>query len=80
VENQTKEQGVVEVHVTDIKHTVYVYGCFEATINITGKCKSVMIDGCKKTKVLFDELVSACEIVNSQRMQIQVRFCSIFIA
>ena len=30
---------------------VYIYGCVEATINITGKCKMVAIDGCKKTKV-----------------------------
>lgn len=30
---------------------VYIYGCVDATINITGKCKMVAIDGCKKTKV-----------------------------
>lgn len=30
---------------------VYIYGCVDATINITGKCKMIAIDGCKKTKV-----------------------------
>jgi adenylyl cyclase-associated protein len=73
VENQTGASTVVEVQVTDAKHSVYISSCMDATVNITGKCKSVMIDGCKKTKVLFDDCVSACEVVNCQRMQIQSR-------
>lgn len=73
VENQTSANGVVNVQITDVKQSVYVSGCVEATINVTGKCKSVLIDGCKKTKVLFDDCVSACEVVNSQRLQVQAR-------
>ena len=73
MENQTNANGVVEVQITDVRQAVYISGCVEATINIIGKCKSVMIDGCKKTKVLFDDCVSACEMVNCQRMQVQCR-------
>ena len=50
VENQTDKSGVVVVTITEMKETVYIYGCAEATIDIKGKCKSIVVDGCKKTK------------------------------
>ena len=50
-----------------------MYGCFEATINITGKCKSVSVDACEKVKILLDTSISAIELVNCKRMQIQIR-------
>ncbi|CAN0559581.1 unnamed protein product, partial [Ectocarpus sp. 12 AP-2014] len=52
---------------------VYIYGCVDATIDIKGKCKMVAIDGCKKTKVLLDDAISSVELVNCQRIQVQVR-------
>ena len=73
VENQTDAGGVLEVKVTDKKESVYIYGCVGATISIMGKCKSIVVDGCKKTKVLFDTAMASCEVVNCQRMQIQCR-------
>ena len=50
VENQTDKNGVVVVKITEMKETVYIYGCADATIDIKGKCKSIVVDGCKKTK------------------------------
>lgn len=73
VENQTEAGGVVEVTINDLKETVYIFGCVGATINIAGKCKSIIADSCKKTKVLFDNAFASCEIVNCQRMQVQCR-------
>lgn len=73
VENQTEANGVVDVTIGDMKETVYIYGCAGATINVIGKCKSIIIDSCKKTKVLFDIAFASCEIVNCQRMQVQCR-------
>jgi len=43
----------VTVTIRDKGDTVYIYGCVGATINVTGKCKSIVVDGCKKTKVGF---------------------------
>jgi adenylyl cyclase-associated protein len=71
VENQTEKEGIVEVKITEMKETVYVYGCEGATITIKGKCKSIVVDGCKKTKVFFDTAMASCEVINCQRMQIQ---------
>jgi adenylyl cyclase-associated protein len=73
VENQTKEQGVVTVEVKDKKETIYIYGCIDATIDIKGKCKSIVLDSCKKTNVLFDSAMASCESVNCQRIQVQCR-------
>jgi adenylyl cyclase-associated protein len=66
-----QDSGVVTVEVTDTKHSVYIFGCSDATIDVKGKCKSVCIDGCKKAKVLVDDCISSVELVNCQRMQVR---------
>jgi len=73
VENQTKENGVITVTIEDPKHQVYIYKCDGATIDIKGKCKGVVVDTAVKTNVLMDTAISSCEIVNSKRMQVQIR-------
>eukprot|EP00617_Octactis_speculum_P015450 CAMPEP_0185766316 /NCGR_PEP_ID=MMETSP1174-20130828/35936_1 /TAXON_ID=35687 /ORGANISM="Dictyocha speculum, Strain CCMP1381" /LENGTH=471 /DNA_ID=CAMNT_0028449909 /DNA_START=39 /DNA_END=1454 /DNA_ORIENTATION=+ len=73
VEAMSSEDKVVEVKVDDVKRSVNVYGCYDATINIIGKCKGINIDACEKTKVLFDVSISAVDMVNCKRMQIQIR-------
>ena len=68
-----KASGVVTIKIEDIKQNVYIFGCVGATINIDGKCKSVIIDTCKKTRVTFDEVFSTCETVNSSRIHVECR-------
>jgi len=46
---------------------------FQATINITGKCKGVTVDTCEQVKVLLDGALSSVELVNCKRMQVQIR-------
>lgn len=76
VENQTKENGVITVTMdptNGVKHTVYICSCYEATIDVKGKCKGVAIDGCVKCNVLFDSAISSMEVVNSKSMKCQAR-------
>jgi len=47
------------------------YKCDNATIQIKGKLKSIILDSCTKTNLLFDTAISSCEIVNCQKVQIQ---------
>ena len=70
VENQT---GPCEVLIENIKQTVYIFGCAGATINVKGKCKSIIVDSCKKVSVHFDIVMASLEVVNSQRMNIVCR-------
>ena len=52
---------------------MYILNCINATIDIEGKCKSIIVDSCKKTQVHFVSAFGTCEIVNSQRIQIHCK-------
>ena len=56
-----------------MKETVYIFGCIGATITIVGKCKSIIVDSCKKTKVYFDSVMASFEVVNSQRIHVEIK-------
>ncbi|CAG5132682.1 unnamed protein product, partial [Candidula unifasciata] len=56
----------------DIKQTVYIYKCEDCVIKVVGKLNSIVVDSCKKTGIVFDDLVSSLEFVNCQSMQAQV--------
>ena len=89
VDNQ---DGECEVVIQDVKQMVYIYGCIGANINIVGKCKSVSVDSCQKTKVHFDETFASFEVVNSKGVHLDCRVnctalaldkvdgCTIFVA
>lgn len=70
VENQTEP---ITINIEEIKETVYIYGCVGSTITIVGKCKSIILDTCKKTSVIFDNIMASCEIVNSQRINVYIK-------
>ena len=65
VENQTSH---CEVPINDMKETVYIFGCAGATIDVKGKCKSIIVDSCKKVNIHFDNVMASLEVVNSQRI------------
>lgn len=56
-----------------MKHVVYVYKCEKCTLQIKGKVNSIILDSCKKTGVVFDDVVSGLEFVNCQSVQGQVK-------
>ena len=70
VENQIEP---LTIQIEEIKETVYIYGCVGSTITILGKCKSIILDSCKKTNVVFDSIMASCEIVNSQRINVYIK-------
>ena len=51
-----------------MKETVYIFGCAGATIDVKGKCKSIIVDSCKKVNIHFDNVMASLEVVNSQRI------------
>merc|ERR1712071_722044 len=42
------------------------------TLKATGKCNNIIIDSCKKVAIVFDTVVSSCEFINCQSVQMQV--------
>jgi len=67
-------KGDTNLAIDDVQlnQTVYIYKCENSAVKITGKCNNVVLDSCKKTGVVFDSLVSGCEIVNCSSVQVQV--------
>lgn len=57
---------------TSIKQNVYVYRCLGSGIQISGKVNNVVIDGCKKTAVVVDEVVGSLELVNCESVKLQI--------
>uniref|UniRef100_A0A1I7YXM6 Adenylyl cyclase-associated protein n=1 Tax=Steinernema glaseri TaxID=37863 RepID=A0A1I7YXM6_9BILA len=66
-----KDNKEIIVNVKDMKQTVYIFKCENSVIQVKGKCNSITLDGCKKTSVVFDSLLSQVELINCQSVQIQ---------
>ncbi|XP_055997685.1 adenylyl cyclase-associated protein 1-like isoform X4 [Ostrea edulis] len=68
------QEGNKNIAVTDsnIKQTVYAFKCTNCTIKVNNKVNSITLDGCKKTAIVFDDVVSSLEFINCQSVQGQV--------
>ncbi len=62
----------IEVKDVESNQSVYVYKCEASTLKVTGKCNNIVLDGCKKVGIVFDDVVAAIEVVNCQSVQLQV--------
>lgn len=71
VEFQRNNQDLV-IQNTDMNQSVYIYRCEGSTVKVEGKVNNIILDGCKKTAVVFQDVVSACEFINCQSVQMQV--------
>lgn len=74
VEYQTKSSnpnGVCVVDAKSPKEQVYIYKCENATIKVNGKIKSIIMDSCIRTNLIFESAISSCEVVNCKNLQIQ---------
>lgn len=57
---------------TETNQSIYVYRCENSTLKVEGKVNNIVVDGCKKLAVVFDNVVSSCEFINCQSVQMQV--------
>jgi adenylyl cyclase-associated protein len=74
------DNGILEVEISDPKQQVYIFNCDEVTIKVNGgKLKSLIVDTCTKVNVVFDSIISGCELVNSKKIAIQTDgICPVF--
>ena len=70
IENFVGGNTIVVDDVTP-KQTVYVYNCVNCVIQINGKANAITMDKCKKTGVVFADVLAMCELVNCVSMQVQ---------
>jgi len=70
------ENTQVDMPEAQMKQNVYIFNCTNAVVNVKDKVKSIQVDKCTKTGIVFTSVVSAFELVNSKRMTIQIdEFC-----
>ncbi|KAG0472003.1 hypothetical protein HPP92_016549 [Vanilla planifolia] len=70
IENQIGKKNLV-INECDAKQSVYIYGCQDSVLQIKGKVNNITVDKCTKMGVLFKDVVAACEIVNSNGVEVQ---------
>jgi len=71
VEFQNGNKGIV-IEASEAKQSVYLFKCLNTTVQVKGKLNNITIDGCTKTAVVFESLVSGIDVVNSSGVEIQV--------
>jgi len=71
IEHQLNNKNIV-VSDTEAKQTVYVFKCVGSVIQIKGKINAITLDNCTRTSVVFESLVSSCDIVNCTSVEVQV--------
>jgi len=75
IENQQNDSfsasKPLTIDITDPKQQAYIYNCHNVTISLNGKLKTIVMDSCQKCNLVFDTVMSACEVVNCQKVQIQ---------
>lgn len=72
IEDYDNETITLSADECDKKNTVYIYGCNNCTIIIEEKVNGITFDTCKKTQLKFKTVVGSAQIVNCQRVKVQV--------
>ncbi|XP_064480305.1 adenylyl cyclase-associated protein 1-like isoform X2 [Ornithodoros turicata] len=67
---QVNQQQLV-VDNTQMNQSVSIYKCVNSVVIVKGKVNSISIDSCKKTSVVFDDIVSVVEFINCQSVKAQ---------
>eukprot|EP00963_Diacronema_lutheri_P010117 scaffold967_cov321-Pavlova_lutheri.AAC.6 len=70
VEYQTGNK-TIEISDANAKQTVYLFACHGAMVHVRGKVNHITIDKCERCAVIFDSVVSACEVINSVSVEVQ---------
>merc|ERR1712240_56702 len=67
-----KDNPSVNISDAQPNQTVYIFKCTGTTIKINGKVNAITLDNCKKVALVFDTVVSSCDFINCQSVQMQV--------
>nr|CAG4651949.1 EOG090X08PR [Triops cancriformis] len=71
LEYQKNASGLV-IDQTEMNQVVYMFKCEGTTVQVKGKVNSIVMDSCKKSSVVLDNVVSSVEFINCQSVQMQV--------
>lgn len=70
---ENQEDVQLEIPDVQMKQSVYVYKAKNSVITVPTKCKSIQLDSCFKTTIVFNSIVSSLEVVNGKRITIIIQ-------
>ena len=71
IENQIGQKNLV-ISDAEMNQSVNVYKCEDCVLTVKGKINSITVDLSKKFSIVFENIVSVVEFINSQKIQAQV--------
>jgi len=72
VENFSDDRTLV-IDEADMRQSVYIDNCHKCVVQVKGKVKSILISNCSNLGVVFDNVVSTVEAVNTKTLTIQAK-------
>jgi len=72
VEHYVDAQVSLNAEELNQKQNVYIFKCINSVITVPSKCKAICIDGCTKSAVVCEAVVSTIEVVNCKNVGVQV--------
>ena len=73
VENH-QDNSQLAISETNMSQSINVFNCSDSLLMVKGKVNSITVNNCKKFSLVFDNIVSVVEFINSQRIKTQVCF------
>jgi len=61
----------IEIKISETKQSVYVYKVDNSNIIIKGKCTTITMDDCRKSVLIFEDVIACCEVVNCKSVTVQ---------
>ncbi|PVV05124.1 hypothetical protein BB560_000365 [Smittium megazygosporum] len=62
----------IHIPISDINQTLYVFNCNNSTIIVENKLNTITFNSCTRCNLVFDSLVSSCDILKCKSVKIQV--------
>lgn len=71
IENHDNPGQIIEIEAA-INHSLLITRCTKTTIRVIGKANAISLDNCKQTSLVIDSLVSAVDVIQCPKFEMQV--------
>ncbi|KAL2049618.1 hypothetical protein ABVK25_010078 [Lepraria finkii] len=71
IENHDNPGQMIEIEAA-INHSLLITRCTKTTIRVIGKANAISLDNCKQTSLVIDSLVSAVDVIQCPKFEMQV--------
>ncbi|XP_049849909.1 uncharacterized protein LOC126320457 [Schistocerca gregaria] len=61
----------IPVKISDLKQTVFISDCVDASFIIQGKCTSITVTSSRDVNIIFDGVVSSVELIRCRKISAQ---------